>query len=197
MIISNYFTTKIKLRGKLYPGPMSLTEEFLCESLGRFLKIFLKWFLIVIRLLRGAVDKKKKNLSMQEMQETQFWFLGWEDPLEEEIAIHPSILAWKIPWTEEPGRSMGSQRVRHNWAHMYTQGALIKFTILTILSMQFISVFTLIDFCTSNLQNFFVLASKTENLRPLSISSFSPLHNLWQPSFYFLSLYIWVLMFLR
>ena len=42
--------------------------------------------------------------------------LGWEDPLEEEMAIHPSILAWKIPWTEEPGglQSMGSQRVGHD-----------------------------------------------------------------------------------
>ena len=44
--------------------------------------------------------------------------LGWEDPLEEEMATHSSILAWKIPWTEEPGglQSMGSQRVRHNLA---------------------------------------------------------------------------------
>ena len=42
--------------------------------------------------------------------------LGWEDPLEKEMAIHSSILAWKIPWTEEPGRlqSMGLQRVAHN-----------------------------------------------------------------------------------
>ena len=42
--------------------------------------------------------------------------LGWEDPLEKEMAIHSSTIAWKIPWTEEPGRlqSMGSQRVRHN-----------------------------------------------------------------------------------
>ena len=42
--------------------------------------------------------------------------LGWEDSLEKEMAIHSSILAWKIPWTEEPGRlqSMGSQRVRHD-----------------------------------------------------------------------------------
>ena len=41
--------------------------------------------------------------------------LGWEDPLEEGIATHSSILAWRIPWTEEPGglQSMGSQRVRH------------------------------------------------------------------------------------
>ena len=43
-------------------------------------------------------------------------FLGWEDPLEEEMATHSSILAWEIPWTEEPGglRSMRLQRVRHN-----------------------------------------------------------------------------------
>ena len=47
------------------------------------------------------------------MQETQVPSLDWEDPLEKEMATHPSTLAWKIPWTEEPGglQSMGSQRV--------------------------------------------------------------------------------------
>ena len=51
--------------------------------------------------------KKKKIL----MQETQVRFLGQEDPLEKEMATHSSIFAWRIPWTEEPGRlqSMGSQ----------------------------------------------------------------------------------------
>ena len=50
------------------------------------------------------------------MQETWVQSLGQEDPLEKEIATHSSILAWKIPWTEEPGRlqSMGSQRVGHD-----------------------------------------------------------------------------------
>ena len=50
------------------------------------------------------------------MQEIQVQSLGGEDPLEKEMATHSSILAWKSPWTEEPGRlqSMGSQRVRHN-----------------------------------------------------------------------------------
>ena len=50
------------------------------------------------------------------MQETRVLFLGREDPLEKEMAIHFSTLAWKIPWTEEPDRlqSMGSQRVGHN-----------------------------------------------------------------------------------
>ena len=49
-------------------------------------------------------------------QETQVRSLGQEDPLEKEMATHSSTLAWKIPWTEEPGRlqSMGSQRVGHD-----------------------------------------------------------------------------------
>ena len=62
-------------------------------------------------------------LSVQETQETRVRSLGQEDPLEEEMAMHSSILAWKIPWTEESGglQSMGLQRVGHdwsNWAHM-------------------------------------------------------------------------------
>ena len=50
------------------------------------------------------------------MEETQVRSLGWEDPLEEGMATHSSILAWKIPQTEEPGglESTVSQRVRHN-----------------------------------------------------------------------------------
>ena len=50
------------------------------------------------------------------MQETRLRSLGKEDPLEKEIAIHSSTIAWKIPWTEERGKlqSMGSQRVGHN-----------------------------------------------------------------------------------
>ena len=52
------------------------------------------------------------------MRETRVQSLGWEDLLEKAMATHSSILAWKIPWTEEPGRlqSMGSQRVGHDWA---------------------------------------------------------------------------------
>ena len=56
------------------------------------------------------------------MWETPGWFLGQEDPLEEGMAIPSSILAWRIPRTEEPGglQSTGSQRVRHDWAHTGT-----------------------------------------------------------------------------
>ena len=50
------------------------------------------------------------------MWETQIQSLGWEDPPEKAVAPHSSTLAWKIPWTEEPGKlqSMGPQRVGHN-----------------------------------------------------------------------------------
>ena len=69
----------------------------------------------------SLVAQMVKRLST--MQETRVWSLGREDPLEKEMAIHSSIIAWKIPWTEEPGRlqSMGSQRVEHDWAtsHAY------------------------------------------------------------------------------
>ena len=57
-----------------------------------------------------------KNLpAMQEPQEMRVPSLGWEDPLEEGMATHPSILAWRIPWTEEPGslQPIGWQRVGH------------------------------------------------------------------------------------
>ena len=52
------------------------------------------------------------------MQEAWVWTLGWDNPLEKEMATNSSILAWRTPWTEESGRlqSMGSQRVGHNWA---------------------------------------------------------------------------------
>ena len=58
----------------------------------------------------------KNPPTMQEMQETQVRFLVQEDPLKEGMAIHSSILAWRIPWTEEPGglQSIGSQRIRHD-----------------------------------------------------------------------------------
>ena len=67
-------------------------------------------------LMASLVVQSVKHLPA--MWETRVWFLGQEDPLEKEMAIHSSTLAWKIPWTEEPDRlqSMGSQRVGHDWA---------------------------------------------------------------------------------
>ena len=51
-----------------------------------------------------VVQWVKNPPAMQEMQEMQFLSLGWDDPLEEDMATHSSVLAWRIPWTEEPGR---------------------------------------------------------------------------------------------
>ena len=66
--------------------------------------------------LASLVAQRIKRLPA--MQETRVRSLGWEDPLEKEMATHSSILAWRIPWTEDPGglQSTGSQRVRHDWA---------------------------------------------------------------------------------
>ena len=64
----------------------------------------------------GASLVAQRIKRLPAMQETRVRSLGWEDPLEKEMATHSSILAWSIPWTEETGRlqSMGSQRVGHN-----------------------------------------------------------------------------------
>ena len=68
-------------------------------------------------LLDFSVAQMVKNLPA--MQEARIQSLGQEDPLEKGMATHSSILAWRIPWTEEPGglQSLGSQRVRHGWAN--------------------------------------------------------------------------------
>ena len=70
-----------------------------CESRGSQLKKYLKIHIILASLAVQAV----KHLSA--MQETWVQSLGCKDPLEKEMAAHSSILAWKIPWTAEPGRS--------------------------------------------------------------------------------------------
>ena len=71
-------------------------------------------FNYVFSVEASLVAQMKKNLPA--MQETWVRSLGWEDPLEEGWATHSSILAWRIPWTEEPGglQSMESQRVGHD-----------------------------------------------------------------------------------
>ena len=68
----------------------------------------------------SLMAQKVKNLPA--MQQTQVLYLGWEDPLEMEMATHSSILAWEIQWTEEPGvlQSMGSQSNSTKRSHMHT-----------------------------------------------------------------------------
>ena len=86
---------------------------------------FLLWSKIKLKYLlwsKMAFLVAQKVKSPPAVQETRVWSLGQEDPLNKEMATDSSILAWKIPWTEKPGRlqSMGSQRVRHNWATKHT-----------------------------------------------------------------------------
>jgi len=70
--------------------------------------------IIILIVWTFLMAQTVKNLSA--MQETQVRSLGWKDPLEKGIATHSSTLAWRIPWTEDPGRlqSMRLQRVGHN-----------------------------------------------------------------------------------
>ena len=69
-----------------------------------------------VSLLQGISLVAKMVKCLPAMWETWVRTLGWEDPLETEMATHSSTLAWKIPWTEDPGRiqSMRSQRVGHD-----------------------------------------------------------------------------------
>ena len=79
-----------------------------------FVCLFVCLFFEAVILVTSLVAQLVKNPPV--MWETWARSLGWEDPLEQGTATHPSMLAWRIPWTEEPGGlwSMGSQRVRHD-----------------------------------------------------------------------------------
>ena len=74
-------------------------------------------FCVRLLWLRASLVAQKLKCLLA-MQETWVWFLGWQDPLEKEMATHSSVLAWRIPGMEEPGglQSTGSQRIGHNWA---------------------------------------------------------------------------------
>ena len=71
-------------------------------------------FMVIKKFLSSLVAQMVKHLPA--IWETQVWSLSWEDPLEKEMATHSSTLAWKIPWTEDPGRlqSMGLQVGGHD-----------------------------------------------------------------------------------
>ena len=68
---------------------------------------------------RGT-NGKEPSCQCRRRKRLSFKSLGWEDPLEEEMATHSSIHAWRMPWMEEAGRlqSIGSQRVGHDWSHL-------------------------------------------------------------------------------
>ena len=76
------------------------------------------------------------------MQEMQVLSLGQEDPLEENVETYSSILAWTIPWTEEPGGLVhGVTHSRHNWARVTMHGARELVLSSTIKKGQFVSVY--------------------------------------------------------
>ena len=94
------FTGGSKLPGR--PGMLQSIES------QRDMTEWLNWTELVAQMVKNPPA----------MWETWVRSLGWEDPLEEDMATHSSILAWRIPWTEEPGelQSIGSERVGHDWA---------------------------------------------------------------------------------
>ena len=110
--------TSIDLQQKQGKGtvPLSPGRGGVSRGLARSLKSHLHQVVWVSQVTLGI----KNPSAMQEMPEMWVWSLCLEDPLEEEMATHSSILAWKIPWTQEPGglQSMTSPRVGHNWACM-------------------------------------------------------------------------------
>ena len=82
--------------------------------------LILLWLWLCLKIGASLVAQRVKHLPA--MRETRVRSLGREDPVEKEMATHSSTLAWKIPWTEKPGRlqSMGLQRVGHDWVTSHT-----------------------------------------------------------------------------
>ena len=108
---------------------MSFDSEVYSDEKSRFFHTKIIYNILLYITLKNSLPSNKifiKRASLvaqmvkrlPAMQETWVRFLGWEDPLEKEMAIHSSTLAWKIPWTEEPDRlqSMGLERVGNDWA---------------------------------------------------------------------------------
>ena len=118
---------KIPWRRKWQPTPVLLPGKSHGQAMGLHggamgsLKVGHDWVASLSFFLQNFVHKALCSINTRDMVLS----LGQEDPLEEEMTTHSIILAWKIQWTEEPGRlqSMGSQRVQHNWAtdtHIHT-----------------------------------------------------------------------------
>ena len=130
------FTCTVVFHCLCYQNPTSLQSPaslFLWEAFVGHSQLGLRWYKQALGLpawfvtwfastWASLVDQIVKNPPA--MQETWVWSLGWEDPLENEMETHSSILAWSIPWTEEPGwlHSTELHRIGHGWrdlAHTY------------------------------------------------------------------------------
>ena len=103
---SGILDSRISWTGR--PGVLQFIES---QRVGHDWVTELNW----TELRASVVAQMVKNLPA--MWETKVQLLSWEDILEKGMATHSSVLTWRIPWTEEPGRPqfMGSQRVAHNW----------------------------------------------------------------------------------
>ena len=113
LILQVHLSIVLGSLGLIHLQDMRLAGDMcLIPSLGRSVKS-LSPTLVYFGLSKVAQTLKNPLV----MPETQVWSLGQEDPLEKQMATHSSILAWRIPRTEEPARlqSMGSQRVRNDW----------------------------------------------------------------------------------
>ena len=108
---------------------------------------------IYCRCIASLVTQTVKCLPA--LCETRVWFLGQEDPLEKEMATHSNILAWKIPWTKEPGRLqfMGLQKIRHDWALPFTSDVGQLFTICCCTERTGYKIICIVwwDFCNTHL----------------------------------------------
>ena len=112
------------------------------------------------------------------MRETQVWSLGWEDPLEKEMATHFSTLAWKIPWMEKHGRlqSIGSQRVGHYWATSISVYSCHCF-LISYTSVRFIPfVSFIVPTFAWNVPLVCLIFLKRSLVFPILLFSFIPLH---------------------
>ena len=91
------------------------------EQLEGLSSHFLTWRVLWEKWLPGLLSGKESTCQMQETKKTGVWSLGWEDPLEEEMATRSSILAFKIPWTEVLSgcQSIGSHRVTSHWTYAH------------------------------------------------------------------------------
>ena len=102
-----------------YSKPVDPFGKVAVISVGNLIILLLFFFLSINSTLRSSLVAQTVKY-LPAVQETQVRSLDWEDPLEKGIATHSSILAWRIPWTEEPSglQSIGLQRVRYDWSDL-------------------------------------------------------------------------------
>ena len=94
------------MEGVSFKVSLSQTSKVIYSLNYYYYLLLLSWASLVVQMVKY----------LPTMWETWVRSLGWEDPLDKEMATYPSTLAWETPWTEEPGglQSVGSQRVRHD-----------------------------------------------------------------------------------